>query len=67
MSSQILCPVCRDNTVAAPKWSFSDTSVSVSTCGCSAVVEVRVKVSGLISLEVPTFGLRHRDGLAVFA
>lgn len=59
----VLCPICQSDTVAAPAWSFSDTSVEVPTCGCSPVVSVRIKTSALIGLEVPAETLRHKDGL----
>lgn len=69
MSSQILCPSCRSEAVAVPPFTFAETSVEVTVCGkCqeTGLVSVKVRKSGLLDLEVPTYGLRHRDGLAVF-
>lgn len=66
MTSQIFCPLCKERTVTAPRWSFSDTSVSVPTCGEHVAESVTLKVSGLIDLEVPTHSMRHSEGLVTF-
>ena len=67
MSSQILCPLCRTNAVESPKWSFQSTSVEVPVCADHVgVVSVTMKVSGLIGLEIPTYSVRHSEGLVTF-
>jgi hypothetical protein len=67
MSLQILCPVCRTNAVAAPSWAFTDTSVEVPACDShDGIVSVTLKVSGLIDLEIPTYRVRHSEGLVTF-
>lgn len=67
----MLCPLCRSAAVAAPTWSFSDTSVQVETCAdcrtASGVVTVTIKVSAIANLYVSEGALRHREGLVTFS
>lgn len=68
--AHILCPACRTNTVPAVSWKFSQTSVKVTACAdCqrAGVKSMTVKVSAMAELEIPTFNVRHRDGLVEFA
>lgn len=63
MASTILCPDCLANTVQAPRWTFTDTTVVVPTCGCSATTSVEMRVSGLLDLEDLAEITRHASGL----
>lgn len=70
--AHILCFNCRTNTVPAPTFTFTDTSVTVGACGdcrtAHGLVSAVVRKSTLLGeLDVPTYTVRHSEGLVAFA
>ena len=66
----ISCPCKCGAVVEASDAGFTATTVSVEACPAilaRGIVSTTIRKSEAYSLAVPTTGLRHRDGMVVFA